>query len=141
MVPFVAIWDTGATGSVITQAIIDSCSLVPTGMALMHHAQGSSQVETYLVNIGLPNGVLVYGVRVTKGELPGGGDMLIGMNIISKGDFAVTNFNGITKFSFRFPSVAHIDFAEDIKKPQHGGKPRKANQRNRFGGTIKKGKR
>ena len=47
-----------------------------------------------------------------------GGDVLIGMDIISQGDFAVTNHGGITKFSFRMPSVTHIDFVEEFKKSQ-----------------------
>ena len=117
MVQFTAIWDTGATNPVITQAVVDACGLVATGMAKVYHVDGLSQVETYLVNIGLLNNVGYSGVRVTKGDLPDGADILIGMNIINTGDFAVTNFNGITKFSFRVPSVGHIDFVEESKSP------------------------
>ncbi len=126
VVPFAAIWDTGATNSVITQAVVDACGLVATGMTKVDHVDGSSQAETYLVNIWLPNKVAFSGVRVTKGTLTGHANILIGMDIISKGDFAVTNFNGITKFSFRFPSVGHIDFVEEINRPQfqHGGRPK-----------------
>jgi len=28
------------------------------------------------------------------------------------GDFAVSNFNGTTKFTFRLPSLGHIDFVQ-----------------------------
>ena len=122
MLMFDAIWDTGATNSVITQAVVDSCGLMPTGVAKVNHAGGSSQVATYLVNIGLPNSVGYPGVRVSIGKVVGG-DILIGMDIIGTGDFAVTNFNGTTTFSFRHPSVEHIDFVRESKKPQfqHGG--------------------
>jgi len=109
---FTAIWDTGATNSVITQAVIDACQLVPTGVARVNHAQGVSLSETYLVNMGLPQQVIFPGVRVTKGSF-NGADLLIGMDIISRGDFAVTNFGGLTKFSFRLPSTAHIDFVAE----------------------------
>jgi len=34
------------------------------------------------------------------------------MDVISLGDFAVTNFNGKTMFSFRTPSMAEIDFTK-----------------------------
>jgi len=34
------------------------------------------------------------------------------MDIISQGDFTVTNYGGTTKFSFRIPSQKHIDFFE-----------------------------
>lgn len=112
---FIAIWDTGATNSVINQAVVDRCGLVPTGMAQVYHAQGSARAETYLVNIALPNGLVLVGVKVTRGDLTGG-DILIGMDVISQGDFAVTNFDGWTKFSFRTPSMEHIDFVEPINK-------------------------
>ena len=122
MLPFIAIWDTGATNSAVTQDVIDACGLVATGLTTVHHVDGSTDTETYLVNIGLPNKVAFVGVRVTKCKLPGDAKVLIGMDIISQGDFAVTNFGGTTKFSFRVPSGAHIDFVRD-KGPQfqHGG--------------------
>ena len=138
-VPFAAIWDTGATNSVITKAVVDACGLVATGMTKVDHVDGSSRAETYLVNIWLPNKVAFGGVRVTKGTLTGHANILIGMDIISKGDFAVTNFDGITKFSFRFPSVGHIDFVEESKRPQfqHGGSPKP--KRAKKSGSWRKG--
>jgi hypothetical protein len=107
---FDAIWDTGATNCVITQEVIDKCGLIATGVAQVHGVHGPELSETYLVNIALPNGVVFPTVQVTKGRLVGGANMLIGMNIIAMGDFAVTNHNGLTKFSFRVPSIQHIDF-------------------------------
>ena len=111
---------------------------------MVNHVDGSSQVETYLVNIRLPNGAVFYGVRVTKAKLTGSANVLIGMNIISRGDFTVTNFNGITKFSFRIQSARHIDFVEESKKPQfqHGGKPKpKGSRKPSYKGRVKKGKK
>ena len=35
------------------------------------------------------------------------------MDIITRGDFAVTNRGGKTTFSFRIPSQADIDFVKD----------------------------
>jgi hypothetical protein len=107
-----AIWDTGATNSVITENCIQRCGLAPTGMAQVHGVHGVQTVETFVVNIVLPNNVGFAGVTVTKGSIPGA-DMLIGMDIISRGDFAVTNVGGKTKFSFRTPSIAHIDYAQE----------------------------
>ena len=86
--------------------------------------------EAFLVNIHLPSNVGFAGMRVTRGRFIGG-DILIGMDIISRGDFAVSNHRGITKFSFRIPSQRHIDFYEQYQqlksqfgkgKPQHGKK-------------------
>jgi len=40
--------------------------------------------------------------------------MLIGMDIIGIGDFAVSNYNNKTIFSFRYPSKHKIDFVHEI---------------------------
>lgn len=134
METFDAIWDTGATNSVITQAVVTACGLTPSGVTDVRHAAGKSEkVPTYLVNIGLPNGVGYTGVRVSIGQFSGG-DILIGMDIIGTGDFAVTNVNGVTKFSFRHPSIEDINFVRDSRAPQfqRGGakkdKPRRPKQ-------------
>ena len=37
-------------------------------------------------------------------------DILIGMDIISKGDFAISNYDGKTQFSFRLPSQQDVDY-------------------------------
>jgi hypothetical protein len=49
---------------------------------------------------------------VTKGDL-GSTDVLIGMDVICKGDFALTHKGGKTVFSFRYPSIATIDFLRE----------------------------
>lgn len=109
---FSAIWDTGATGSVITQDVVNALGLKPTGMTQMNHAGGQSLQETYLVNIRLPNGVAFSGVTVTKAPITGT-QMLIGMDIITRGDFAITNKDGKTIFTFRIPSTARYDFVKE----------------------------
>ena len=112
-------------------------------MTQVHGVHGSSESETYLVNITLPNQVVFSGVRVTKGDFSGA-DVLIGMDIISQGDFAVTNLGGVTKFSFRIPSQVHIDFVEEHRKqslmppPQHGGKNKDRPKRHKTFGRDKK---
>ena len=126
-VEFEAIWDTGATGSVITQPVVDACNLQPITMVRVHGVHGEDMAEVYLVNIYLPNHVAFMNMHVTKGKLPGNACLLIGMDIINQGDFAVTNLGGLTKFSFRFPSQTHIDFVAEhnrqLQKEQftHGG--------------------
>ncbi|MCK4411520.1 retroviral-like aspartic protease family protein [Candidatus Bipolaricaulota bacterium] len=108
---FTAIWDTGATGSVITEKVVDQCVLKPTGMTDTRHADGEVRAEVYRVNILLPNNVAFSNVRVTKLRLAGS-DALIGMDIMNQGDFAVTNTEGQTVFSFQIPSIQRIDFVK-----------------------------
>jgi hypothetical protein len=109
--PYTGIWDTGATGSVIMQKVVDDLGLKPFGMTKVVGVNGEHVSETYYVSIGLPNGVGFSSVRVTKGNILSA-DVLIGMDIISHGDFALTHFADKTCFSFRFPSIEKIDFNE-----------------------------
>lgn len=111
---YAAVWDTGATGSVITQRVADELGLAPTGICRVHGIEGESETETYLVNIMLPNGVMFHGLKVTRAKLTGF-DILIGMDVIAAGDFAVTNFDAKTVMTFRVPSKVKIDFAAEVR--------------------------
>lgn len=118
-----AIYDTGATNSVISQKVIDECGLHPTGMTIVYTAKGEGTSETYYVTICLPNKVCFPFTRVTKGILPEV-DVLIGMDILSQGDFAVTNYENKTTFSFRVPSCKCIDFVERKQPPARRSLPK-----------------
>lgn len=107
--PYKAVWDTGATNSVITQKIIDELELEFIGMTKVRSVSHVVNSEVYLVCIYLPNGVSIPNLRVTKGSL-GDIDLLIGMDIIREGDFAITYNEGKTVFSFRMPPLIEIDF-------------------------------
>lgn len=132
---FAGVWDTGASASVITQKVVDQCGLQPTGVMQVHTANGTCEAKTYLVCISLPNGVGFHSVKVTLGDVPST-DVLIGMDIIGSGDFAVTNAGGVTMFSFRHPSIGHIDFVKEVQgppKPRGGFNPRNLpRQKRRF---------
>lgn len=104
------LWDTGASFSCINQRIVDDLKLSLIGKKQISTANGAREVNTYVVNIGLPNNVIVQNVIVACADLGSNIDLLIGMDIISLGDFAITNVNGKTTFSFRLPSISIIDF-------------------------------
>lgn len=109
---YTAIWDTGATNSVISDKVISELGLKSMGFTLVNHAGGQDTVPSYKVNIGLPNNVAFSEVKVTKGMLSGA-DVLIGMDVITKGDFSITNVHGNTVFSFRVPSLETIDYVSN----------------------------
>lgn len=111
-----AIWDTGASKSSINKNIVDYLKLIPIGRGRVGTANGVVEVNTYNVNIGLPNGVTVSDVIVSCSDLGADVDMLIGMDIIRYGDFSITNKNGRTTFSFRIPSVEEVDFVAEAKR-------------------------
>jgi len=110
---FLAIWDTGATSSAITDAVVQSMNLKPIGIAEVHTASGNHRVNKYIINIRLPNKVGFPEVIVICGNIAGPAEVLIGMDIIRCGDFAISNKDKNTVFSFRIPSVETIDFVKN----------------------------
>lgn len=111
---FNALWDTGATRSVLTASTVKELNLISVGTTVVNHAGGSSPSNTYAVNFFLPNRVLVSGVLVSEcDDLAGNFGAIIGMDIITSGDLAITNANGKTWVSFRVPSINGIDYVEE----------------------------
>lgn len=106
-----ALWDTGATSTVISERITGELGLIPIGKIIMTHANGQDICDTFLVNIQLPSQLDLTGVTVTASKLSDI-DMLIGMDIICMGDLALTNKGSRTCFSFRVPSKEEIDYTE-----------------------------
>ena len=95
----------------ITPKVIATCALSQTGLRNVTDVNETRISPTYLINITLLNSLQVREIVVTQGGLPNSNaDVLIGMDIINLGDFAVTNNGGATAFSFRFPSIEKIDF-------------------------------
>ena len=120
--PYDAIWDTGATHTVVTRKVVQELNLQASGRVSVQAVGAGDQVheydtDTFLVNIYLPNNVVIVGIRVAEGAI-GGADVLLGMDIIANGDFAITNYNGQTWWTFRVPSNEPIDFVEEIQQHQ-----------------------
>jgi hypothetical protein len=114
-----ALWDTGATNCAITPLTVKAHNLKPISVARVNHAGGSSHVNVYLINIYLPNGVMLPGVRATECDQAAGDfGIIIGMDIITEGDFSLTNINKKTTMTYRFPSMATIDYVEEHNQKQ-----------------------
>jgi len=108
-----ALWDTGATNSMVTKRVVEDLGLGVEGYTTVYHVGGVAEnMPHYFVNLALLTDVHFPSVSVAEGILLGS-DVLIGMDIINRGDFAVSNRNGATSFSFRIPSVADFDFAAE----------------------------
>lgn len=111
---FVGVWDTGATGTVITKRVVAELELKPTGQTDVYTAKGKATTNKYFVNVYLPMNVGIQGVNVTEGDLPPDTELLIGMDIITLGDFCITHRDGKTKMSFGVPPSDSIDYVENI---------------------------
>jgi hypothetical protein len=105
---------------VITQNVVDKCGLKPTGIQKVRGVHGEGLTQAFLVNIEIPPNTGFSAIAVTLGDLGTDIDLLIGMDIINRGDFAVTNKDGKTVFSFRYPSMERIDFAAQKKRTDLG---------------------
>ena len=117
VVPVKAQWDTGATGTCISKNLVKSLDLVPTGMVQVQTPSGTAMLNKYIINLILNQELRITGVPVMDSEIGNQGiDVLMGMDIISVGDFAVSNFDKKTQFTFRIPSQEHVDYKENKKK-------------------------
>ena len=54
-----ALWDTGATNSVITKETAKKLGLIPSSYTTVHHGGGNSQEAVYYISIFLPNHLVV----------------------------------------------------------------------------------
>lgn len=105
------VWDTGATRSCVSHNVIKQLSPPKGNSIITATPSGRSKQNTYTVNVELPNQVEINDLVVIDTEIGSQGfDMLIGMDVISQGDFAISNYKGQTIFTFRTPSKGHIDF-------------------------------
>ena len=106
----VGLWDTGAMKIVITDQVINTLALPELGMAKVSGVSGTYQTTTHMIDLALPNGVVFPRLSVTKGTFGTHFDVLIGMDVISRGDFAISNYQGATTLTFRIPSLAQTDY-------------------------------
>lgn len=126
----IALWDTGATGSCISGYYAKQLGLVPTDFQDSYGVGGLCRVPVYDIVVDLNDYVKGINLVVSEAKLnkyDGGPDhseigFLIGMDIISQGDFFVGQYKeednkNKTMFSFRFPSAQDpTDYLEEIRE-------------------------
>ncbi|MGH7202935.1 MAG: retroviral-like aspartic protease family protein [Candidatus Levyibacteriota bacterium] len=105
-----AIWDTGASCTVITKTVATKIGLISTGKTTVNGVNSEAEANTYFVNVYLPNGVCIFNLKIVEAETIAGADMLLGMDILGMGDLSVYNENGKTVMSYRIPSIGGTDF-------------------------------
>ena len=111
------LWDTGAQYSAITRKAAQQLNLLPISKANIRGVHGMKEVNVYLIQIFLNNPNITVPSLVTECEElsnDGSVDLLLGMNVISQGDFVVSNYKNSTIMTFRVPSLCHTDFVAEI---------------------------
>ena len=98
-----ALWDTGATISAITPAIAQKLNLIPINRVKVNGVNNISLADVVKISIELPGQIVIQEINVVVCNLITGVEMLIGMDIIQRGDFSISNGKGKTLFSFAIP--------------------------------------
>lgn len=95
----------------VTQRVVDELGLQAEGFTNVLHVGGTAlEAPQFYINLVVLAGIHFPNLEAVKGNFLDT-DVIIGMDIINRGDFAVSNRNGATSFSFRIPSVEDFDFA------------------------------
>jgi hypothetical protein len=99
-----ALWDTGAMVSAITPALRERLSLAVIDTKTVNGITGKARVDVVRVAVELPGGIQIPACdALVAGFNVSGVDFVIGMDIIGTGDFALSNAEGKTLFSFAAP--------------------------------------
>lgn len=80
-----AIWDTGATNSMIAECIARKLMLKPIGRATVAGVHGVNSTNCYIVTVRFSNGVELKNIKASEASNTGGFGLLVGMDIIGKG--------------------------------------------------------
>lgn len=108
-----ALWDTGATISAITPQIAKELGVPVVARIPISGVHNVNIVDVVTVSVLLPNQANISDMRAAVCALNPAVDAIIGMDIISQGDFAISNGKNETLFSFVMPSFSHkIDLSK-----------------------------
>lgn len=95
-----ALWDTGAMFSMLNDSIAKKLNLLEIGNTRYRHADGVSESSIYVGRLELQGGLEISDIELLGLSDIHDFDVLIGMDIISQGDFRVRNENWNTVFTF-----------------------------------------
>ncbi len=95
-----ALWDTGANVSVICESVAKNLGLEVKGAAELRYANGLQRSNIYKIDLALSKDVVFKNHFVRECRDGGNFEMVIGMDIISRGNFRILNRSGKTVFEF-----------------------------------------
>lgn len=111
-----ALIDTGATNTSISSRLANSLGLKIIEQCKVNAAGGIHTANVYSINVLLRNMVNFANIRAAEFVTNNKFDVIVGMDILTLGDLAITNHNRQTVLSFRVPpDVKHIDFATVVQ--------------------------
>ena len=108
-----ALIDTGSNSSCISERLATACRLKPISALKMISAHGMSIAQIYEVSFILPGNIKFDSIPVVEVTGSKSFDVIIGMDILSKGDFAFSSDLAKSCFSMQIPSKKEIiDFSQ-----------------------------
>ena len=100
-----ALWDTGSTESLISEKIVKMIEPILKNKSKYVTRDVVIECETYAVSLSLSDEITFRDVLMKKADLSDKNvDIIIGMDIISRGDFEIRNYNNLVEFAFKIPS-------------------------------------
>lgn len=119
---FIGIWDTGAMSTVVTPKVLKQLSLPIIDTTHICGVNSNGIAPVVLIDLILPNQFRIESIRAAVADIKGA-DILLGMNIITMGDFSVSNLNGETELSFAIPPFENrtdlLEKAKCVNKRNH----------------------
>ena len=119
----IAMIDTGCTNTSIPYNVVKFLDLVSSGYQKMNAVNKSYVCNFYICNMIIEdqiqlNDVMVVGLPQLESEdeteTPTANEqMILGMDILSKCDFAITNKNDGTEFTIAYPSKRSLDLTNE----------------------------
>lgn len=137
----IGIWDTGSEGCLISPTLSKKLNLILISYKIVVGVTSQEISPEFLVNLFLSNGDSFEGISTLVGNMLADDEFIIGMSIINKGDFAITNVNNKTTMSFRSPSVTRINFVTEYEKAKEEEEEINRRQKKATWRTQKKRKR
>jgi predicted aspartyl protease len=115
-----AMVDTGATISGITKRMIEEMGLESGINDDFLAANGKHTSPIYIFDVIFPRDKLLKNIEAVQISDEHNCDFLIGMNILRRGDTAITYASGKMMFSFRMPPAEkHIDYEYELLKAKY----------------------
>jgi hypothetical protein len=100
--------------TVISDRLAMELGLKIAGLTTVYTAAGRVPVRICNIDISLPGGINFFDWPVNSGGLPPEIELLIGVDIMSFGDFAFSHPNGRTQFTFQLPSTHATDYLVEL---------------------------
>lgn len=134
--------DTWATNCVISSRMASELNLIQSWLVKTYHAWGVSDCKQYTVKLELPDSYITNTLLVTEWPIDlQGFDVLIGMDVITEGDFTMTKKDGWLLISFITPSQWAINLVERYIAKRNVEKKIKKQQQERLNGKNNRKKK